>query len=124
MSRTEVRRILGSKFREFKKTPASLNSTDDFIELAIHVFYEADNTCKGVEMFPPSNPLLGGEALLARSFRDVAALIQSLDDSVEMNSTGLLSRRLGLSLWAPNVETSVDDPVESVYAFRKGVFGT
>jgi hypothetical protein len=43
---------------------------------------------------------------------------------VQLKSTGLLSRRFGVSLYAPNAEDAIDDPVETVYAFRRGIFGT
>lgn len=49
MSREEVRRILGTPIREFKKTKYSKNTTDDFG--MYHIYYDSNNRFEAVEFF-------------------------------------------------------------------------
>lgn len=49
MKRDEVRKILGTFKGEFKKTPFSKTTTDDFG--FCHVYYDTDGGCEAVEIF-------------------------------------------------------------------------
>lgn len=49
MSRNEIRNILGTPIREFKKSKYSKNSTDDFG--LYHIFYDVDDKFDAVEFF-------------------------------------------------------------------------
>jgi len=124
MSRAQVRELLGEGYREFLKTPTSKVLTDDYLAYASHIFYDLDNTCKGIEVFPPAKLHWNGRFLLGDSFQSTLRYFQQIDDGVQLKSTGLLSRKFGISSYAPKAEDAIDNPVESVYAFKKGVFGT
>ena len=49
MPRSEVRTVLGGKYKEFKKSKFSKNTTDDFG--ICHVLYNKDDKCEAVEVF-------------------------------------------------------------------------
>jgi hypothetical protein len=121
MSRSQVRELLGAGFREFLKTPTSKALTDDYAGYALHVYYDPENSCKGIEFFKPAQVKLNGRMLLGDSFRNALRYFQHIDATVQLKSTGLLSTRFGISLYAPNAEDAIDEPVETVYVFRKAV---
>jgi hypothetical protein len=121
--RAEIRSLLGTRFRSYMKTPASIEPTDHFLDLDIHVFYKNDS-CKGIELFVPNKPTLLGHLIVGRPFSEVVGWLESLDPSVDRDTTGLVSRQFGVSVFAPNAKTAIQDPVESVYVFIRGAFGT
>lgn len=49
LPRGQVRDILGPGFEVFWKTTGSLNTTDAYIQLDLHVYYDEQNMVKGVE---------------------------------------------------------------------------
>jgi hypothetical protein len=101
--RTAVRSQLG-EYKEFRKTPLSKNTTDDFGDF--HVYYDQDNKVEAVEFFD-SEIYVGGEKIP----KDVGALPASFADD---GSGGFISDDLGISVYAPN------GAIETVLIFAKG----
>ncbi|MCP1476525.1 hypothetical protein ABIA54_004629 [Pseudomonas sp. EB276 TE3739] len=54
LSRGQVRDILGAGFEVFWKTTNSLNTTDAYMQLDLHVYYDERDMVKGVEFFERS----------------------------------------------------------------------
>lgn len=93
---------------------------DSFSELGIHIYYRIRGdrlVCAAVELFRPASPTLRGHALLEEPFASTRRLIESLDPEVSADGSGLVSRGVGLSLYAPDGD---DEPPDSVYVFERG----
>ncbi len=131
ISRAEIRSLLGGRLEEFMKSRSSTEPTDDFRDLDLHVYYKND-CCSAVEVFKASKqtllghiePTLLGYAIVGRPYSEVLGWMENLDPNIECDGTGLLSRQYGVSIFAPSAEDEIYDPVEGVYVFMKGVFGT
>jgi hypothetical protein len=116
MPRDEVRRRLNSPFEEFMKTPDSVLPTDDFQQLNIHVYYEGDFVLYGVEFWPGSSLTLQGKPLVGEPFDKVMAWFTQLDPSVRLVNSLVVSRKLGVSLYAPDAEDEPDSAIASASA--------
>lgn len=122
MTRDEVRNILGGNVVEFKKTPMSDTFTDAFNDYGIHIYYDSNYTCEAIEMALPADPILSQKNIIGRPFADIKSNITAQDSDVELDETGLLSFRLGIGLYVPDLEDSEDSLVESVIVFRDGYY--
>ena len=123
MTPAQVREILGSQVRRFKKAPASELEADAFDHLGIQVFYKQPGVCEAIELSAPAEPTLQGKSLVGHSFQTLKEWFQAIDDSIEIDDTGLTSHLLGTGLYAPFAATSPGEPVESVLVFEKGYYG-
>ena len=72
MSRSEVRNILGSPEKEFKKSKFSKNTTDDFGDF--HTFYNADDQFEAVEFFKEAEIQDNKGNIFPKSINDVECL--------------------------------------------------
>lgn len=77
--RERVREAFG-EFKEFKKSPFSNNTTDDFG--SFHVYYDKDNKFEAVEVFGDTKVLVGDNVVFPGSIDD---LINCIDGFVEEN---------------------------------------
>ncbi len=122
MSRDTVRKILGSSFEEFLKTPEAVLPTDSFDKLCLHVYYAHDKdkiVCRGVEFFPGSNLSYQGNQITGRAFNEVMQWLQKLDPLVALDEdSSVKSDKLGLDLWAPDTDEDLNSLVQSAYVFH------
>jgi hypothetical protein len=124
MTSAQVREILGNPMHRFKKTPTSELETDAFDHLGIQIFYKQPGVCEAIELSAPAEPTLQGKSLVGQSFQTLKEWFQAIDDSVEIDDTGLTSHRFGTALYAPFAATSPDEPVESVLVFERGYYSS
>ena len=124
MTAAQVREILDSPVRPFKKTPTSELKTDAFDHLGIQVFYKPPGVCEAIELSAPAEPTLQGKSLVGHSFQTLKDWFQAIDNAVEIDDTGLTSHLLGIGLYAPFAATSPDEPVESVLVFEKEYYSS
>lgn len=75
MTREEVRRIFGYA-KEFKKSPFSKTTTDDFG--FCHVYYDADNKCEAIEIFDGAEVKVAGKVVFPGSIRKIKSVIGGL----------------------------------------------
>jgi len=122
MTRDQIRKLLGSEVKEFKKTPTSKVLTDAFDQLGVHVYYKNDDTCEAIEMARPANPKLNGSKIIGLPFFEVREFMQKLDDSLEIDETGLISFKLGIGLFVPSLTEIQREIVESVIVFQRGYY--
>lgn len=122
MTRDEVRTVLGGNVVELKKTPMSDTFTDAFNDHGIHIYYDSSYTCEAIEMALPADPIFSQKHMIGRPFSDLKSTITSQDSDVELDETGLLSFKLGIGLYVPDIEDSEDSLVESVIVFREGYY--
>jgi len=113
MERMIVREILGD-FKEFKKTKASINTTDDFTDC--HVFYNKKNLCEAIEIFNEAKALIDGTDLLKLSYEDFKELLLKYDSDLKISDDSLISKKIGVSVYTPNFS------VESILVFSKEYF--
>lgn len=121
MTRSEIRNILNSKVTEFTKSQESENTTDSFDELGIHVYYKDGDMCEAIEVFEPANPTFNGNILVGVPFMQVRELLQKHDKELSIDTDGIVSIQLGISLYINGVEEG-NEPVEAVMVFEKGYY--
>jgi hypothetical protein len=117
MARDKVRELLANPYEECMKTTASKVPTDAFDTLSIHVYYGEDFCCKGVEFFPPSNPIVDGHKLIGIPFSEVLAWLKSSDPGLEQRDSLIESKKYGFALYVPDAADDPDAVVESAYFF-------
>ncbi len=94
-TREAVREAAGPEFEEFRKSPSSENTTDDYG--SFHVYYDENDTCVAVEVFPEIEVAVGGEVVFPTTLEKAAAAIPSL----ERDDDGLLSAEKSIGIYAP-----------------------
>lgn len=95
MPRSEVRTVLGGKYKEFKKSKFSKNTTDDFG--TCHVFYSPDDKCEAVEVFSECEVLVDGKLLFPL---DIPSVKKQVDD-LEEDTGSYISKKLSIGIYAP-----------------------
>jgi hypothetical protein len=93
---------------------------DAFRELGIHVHYKTLEYCEAIELFPPANPTFQGKTLIGEPFNALRDWLQSLDESLIVDDTGLTSYRFGFGLYVPYIEENPDESIQSVFVFERG----
>lgn len=96
MCRTEVRKILGTEFKEFKKSKFSKNTTDDYG--FCHVFYDATNKCEAIEIFDDITVSISGKDVFPTT---TTVLKEVADDFVEEDDS-FISKSKSIGVYAPN----------------------
>lgn len=100
-----VREKLGS-FSEFKKTPYSDNTTDDFGYC--HVYYDNENKFEAIELFD-AEVYIGDRKVFPVNVDDIRDIIDDFDDE-------LISKSKSIGIYAP------DDEPESILLGCKGYY--
>ena len=94
-TREAVRAAAGPEFEEFRKSPSSENTTDDYG--SFHVYYDKSDTCVAVEVFPEIEVLVGGKVVFPTTLDKAIAAIPSL----ERDDDGLISFEQSIGIYAP-----------------------
>lgn len=94
-SRSAVRETANLPYKEFKKTPLSTNTTDDFG--AFHVYYNDDDYCEAIEFFNDVEVEVDGKLVFPTSSEEVRRLIPSLVP----DGDGLVSVEESIGIYAP-----------------------
>lgn len=100
-----VREKIGS-FSEFKKTPYSDNTTDDFGYC--HVYYDNENKFEAIELFD-AEVYIGDRKVFPVNVDDIRDIIDDFDDE-------LISKSKSIGIYAP------DDEPESILLGCKGYY--
>lgn len=98
MSRNEVRGILG-KYREFKKSKFSSNTTDDFGYC--HVYYDKENKCEAVEIFDDVTVKIGQQVVFPLAFSKTCEILKVRDGNVEIEEGSCTSLKESIGVYAP-----------------------
>ena len=77
MDRKAVRMLFENKYTEFKKTPLSKNTTDDFG--AFHVYYDNDDKCEAIEVFEDTEILLNDTVIFPNAVAEIIGLFTDLE---------------------------------------------
>ena len=122
MTTDEVRAAMALPFDSFCKSADSALPTDSFLEDAVHVFYRQPGVCEAIEFYSPSNVTLQKVKLLSAPYDDVKSFLGGLDKQLEEDESGLVSRNLGISIYAPSHRESPNAASESVFVFEDGYY--
>lgn len=117
MPRDRVRRILNAAYLEFFKPPGAKVPLDDFRALNLHVYYDEDALCSGMEFWPGSTLSVQGREVLRRPIPEVLSWLRALDPAIVVRDSLVLSHTLGLSLYVPDMDEEPDARVESAGTF-------
>lgn len=104
-------RSKNGKYKEFKKSKFSKNTTDDFS--VFHVFYDTENKVNAVEFF--ENVYMNNIDLFSKTYEELKNIF--LDSTCEEDDCGIIFKSYGFSLYSPDKKT-----IESVLVFKKGYF--
>lgn len=115
LSRTQVRSILGGDFEEFKKTAASLNTTDAFLRYDLNVFYDHRDVVKGAEFFERSGVTWMGHKLVGQKLSRILSLFRSNGIQPVIDDDGFDVSEFGMSFYVPDIEDGEDALIKSLY---------
>jgi hypothetical protein len=117
MTRQEIRAILGEPEKVFQKFPDKPPADQYWNRYHLYVHFKEPDTCDGIEIFPPAEPIFQGINLLTEvPYNQMKDWFQKQDSNIEFNEVGLKSFTYGVALYAPYP----NEPVENVYVFEKG----
>ena len=119
MARDDVRRMLNAPYEEFMKTPDATIPTDDVPTLNIHVYYDDQLRCKGVELWPGADLRVDGHEVLRRPWHEVEAWLTQVAPGFKRKDSLIVADSIGLSLYVPDIDDEPDALVESAYAFAR-----
>ena len=104
MTREEVRKIFNTKVNEFKKTHLCKVTTDEFLEMDVHAFYnDTTNTLEGIEIFHPNRLFYQDEIVILA--RDQAYLLIMLNKNkipYELECLGLHLEDGNIKIYVPH----------------------
>ncbi len=115
MQRVDVRYILGGVYEEFKKSPFSDNTTDNFSSLNLHVFYSKNDVIKGVELFPVAGAFFRGYNLFDFTLDDLLTNFARLGVKYDVGDVGVRIVDDGIRIYAPDIDDSCGASIDSIY---------
>lgn len=114
MSRSEVRRILGS-FQEFLKSKSS-GVVDDFSNAVAHVYYDERDLVKGVEVFRGGKVVLCGVDPFDSTAEVFFRIIRSKGmEVIEFAPAVFVINELRARLYVPDILEDGRAEIDSVY---------
>jgi hypothetical protein len=122
MTPNEVRGILGTNFQSFRKTPEAGFPCDYFSMEGVFAYYKVPGVLEAVEFADPSDPTLRGEHLVGANALGVKGMLEAINASLEIDSSGFVSHATGVGIYAPGWNDDGEQIVESVIAFEKGYY--
>lgn len=66
--------------------------------------------------------VFNGDHLIGKPYSEVESLFKSIDNTTEIDSSGLVSYQFGIGVYAPFAEEEPNKPVEAVIIFEKGYY--
>lgn len=126
MSRQHVRATLSGLFTTFRQGPFAVTDkyldTDFFTSLGIQVDYTTTNICNFITAVAEARPTFQDRPIVGEPFSACRAWLASLDNQFEIDGAGLISRKLGISIYASGALKDPMDPVEAVSVFSDGYY--
>lgn len=102
LTRVQTRSILGMGFHKLRKTAASLNTTDAFAVLDLHVYYDEKDIVKGVEFFLGSNVSWQGHSMVGESMSTVLTLFRREGLEPVLDDDGFQVDAFGMIFYVPD----------------------
>ncbi len=122
MARAQVRAMLPSSFKSFRKGPAAFNDTDSYEELGFHLYYDRNDNLEFIEAFSPCDIRFEGMRFLGRTLADVMADAKERNLVTRLNEKNIFCDfdEQGIALYIGNDEG--DDVVEGTSIYKKGYY--
>jgi hypothetical protein len=117
MMQAEVRHVLGEDGIESR---SDRDFWEAFLNHGVQVLYEdvAPYRCRAIMLHPPAQPIFHGRNLCNSSIKDLKDWFQLMDESIQLETFGLMSRKLGLQLSCEDYSLFADQPPTSVMIFE------
>ncbi|WP_456273218.1 hypothetical protein [Bacillus sp. AK031] len=100
MTKEEIRQALGESPEIFMKGGDS--PAEQYVKSGLLIYYKEDNeTVEAIEFTSSSSPVFQGVKYLNMKGRKAINSLKSLDPDLFEQSDGVISIKLGISLWIP-----------------------
>ncbi|MEJ5977879.1 hypothetical protein WG901_14615 [Novosphingobium sp. PS1R-30] len=96
--------------------------SDHYHEQGVFFYYDDDGHLEGIEFATPAEPEFGGVNFLQIPASHAVAIVAGIDPDASVDNEGVISRKLSLAIWSPNVGDSPDAPAESMAIGRAGSY--
>ena len=96
-TRNSVRNVLSSDYVEFKKTPLSKNTSDNFERLMVHCFYDENNLLQEIEIFEPNKVYIKEDNFIGKTQSEIEDYLNHLDLEYELDDMGFIVNDIGMS---------------------------
>ncbi len=123
IDRNQVRELLGSNYKEFKKSKFNKINTDDY--KFAHIYYDENKNFNAIEYFNTEDTslLLEGHNLMSMKFIDLQALFVKRDKKLVIGTDSLTSYKYGVAFYAPTFNENPSTKAESIIVFQKDYYG-
>jgi hypothetical protein len=123
MTQQEIRAILGEPEETVKKVPSSEYPLDYYVQLGIQVFYKKTWVCDSIEMVNNAKPTFQGQSFFDTPYSELKRWFQQIDNSVEIENSGLTSYTFGIALYfSHDEELEPDKSALTVFVFERGYY--
>ncbi len=116
MEREKIRKFLGPNYVTFKKSLWELNTTDDYSELGLHLYYTEDDKLEFIEMFPPAQPIFNEVNLFEVAMKEAVNLLLRFDNNPEIDKSSYIFHKVGIAFY---IQSST---IEAVSAFSEDYY--
>ncbi|MBC3873636.1 hypothetical protein [Undibacterium flavidum] len=107
------------EFREFKKTEDSINTTDAFRSVGVHIYHDANDQVDGVEVFRHSQVFLSGVQLVRRVLSEVVSELSTIGLIPKLEDWGYSFLDDTLRIGSEDFGIDPDPVVSSIYVALK-----
>ena len=118
MPRDEVQKRIKGPFR----TVRTSTLRDYYHDIGVFCGYDSADLLEYMEFASPARPVIAGMEFLGLPFREAFDMLRVLDSTVEADNNGATSFRFGVGMWNPAGKKNLEEPVETVIAFRPGYY--
>ena len=122
MSRQEIRTILGVPPDTFRQNQFADTDTDYFVSIGIMADFDAGERCNFITAVSEARPTFQNRPIVGVPHDQCEAWFRQLDPGLEVGDVGLISRKLGISLYTSSVKKCPSGPVECVHVFADGYY--
>lgn len=120
MDRKVIRDLFKNNYEEFRKSPFSENTTDDFG--ICHVYYNNQNKCEAVEFFDSANVSFMDMNISNKSYYEVKVFFKKIDQDIDINEEGFTSYKYGIGVYAPFALNNPKEIIEGIIVFQKNYY--
>jgi hypothetical protein len=117
-SKSNVRAFFGGEPQPFRRTPTSREG-DYWADLGVFASYDDAETLEALELAATANPCLSGQALTSLPLQSAKQLLRRVDDALEEESDGAISKKVGISIWSG---AGMHGMVQAVLRFKPGYY--
>ena len=118
MTKDQVLTAMGKPDKEFYRSKFSNCLEWEWRSRGVFVAFDPQGLCIEVSAFGESDPVLEGVNLLRVEAAEAWSLLRRLDGGVYEDEHSLISKSLGVLIFAPHIEEDPVEPADMVTVFR------